>query len=115
MTRSLLLAIMTLLLAPTICNASDIPLKKDMPFTEARKALLKHHWKPQKTKRQTEHFAVDKILLKKKIIEVDICTVDSFCIFNYKKNNECLKVVAHGENLNDLTITNWDSSCPDEQ
>ena len=115
MTRPLLLSIMTLFLVPAISNASDIPLKKEMPFIEARKALLLHHWKPQKTKRQTEHFAVDKMLLKKNIVEVDICTVDSFCIFNYKKNNECLKVVAHGENLNDLIITNWDFSCPDGQ
>jgi hypothetical protein len=94
--------------------SNEVPLKKGMSFVSARRLLLKQQWRPQKTMRTTEHFAVDKALLKQHIVEVEVCTVDSFCIFRYVKNGKCLKLVAHGEDLNGLTVSTWDNSCPEQ-
>lgn len=114
MNRILLFLIGALLLVSGICDASDIIIKKGISFVSARKILLLDHWEPQQSKRQTERFPIDKMLYRQKIIEVDICSVDSFCIFRYKKNGDCLKLVAHGEKLEDLKVTGWDFSCPDD-
>ncbi|MDQ2820843.1 MAG: hypothetical protein M3Y65_10680 [Pseudomonadota bacterium] len=86
-------------------------LEKGIPFTEVRTHLLSQRWKPVKSLR-TEHLAVDRALLERHIIEVESCTVDSFCIFRYTKGTKCLKVVAHGESLQELLIVGWDLACP---
>ena len=112
--------IVRIILVVILCNeaayASDeVPLKKGMTFISARRLLLRQQWRPKKTTRTTEHFAVDKALLKQHIIEVEVCTVDSFCIFRYMRDGECLKLVAHGEDLDGLAVSSWDSSCPEEK
>lgn len=98
-----------------LCNLGfaneDAVLEKGMPFTEVRTHLLNQRWKPVKSLR-TEHLAVDRALLERHIIEVESCTVDSFCIFRYTKGTKCLKVVAQGESLQDLLIVSWDLACP---
>lgn len=107
------LSVAALLLAICIhgfANAA-VSLEKGMPFTHARKQLLYQRWKPVKSPR-TEHLAVDRALLKQRIVEVESCSVDSFCIFRYAKGTQCLKVVAQGETLRDLVIVGWDMACP---
>ena len=89
----------------------DTVLEKGRPFTEVRAHLLSQRWKPVKSLR-TEHLAVDRALLEQRIVEVESCTVDSFCIFRYAKGTKCLKVVAQGESLHDLLTVIWDLACP---
>ena len=105
--------VFSIILAGGVYAADVVPLQKGMSFTSARRLLLKQQWRPQKTTRTTAHFAVDKALLRQHIIEVEVCTVDSFCIFRYTRNGQCLKLVARGEDLNGLTVATWDNSCPD--
>lgn len=115
----LIKAMSTVLIGFFCIKATGAPLEtkieKGMPFSQARKLLLKQNWKPTRTIRNTEHFAVDKALLEKNIVEVDFCTVDSFCVFRYTRHGQCLKIVAHGEELNTLTVSGWDSSCADNR
>lgn len=98
-----------------LCNLGfanpDAGLKKGMPFTQVRAHLLSQRWKPVESLR-TEHLAVDRALVEQRIVEVESCTVDSFCIFRYTKGTKCLKVIAQGESLHDLFIVSWDLACP---
>ncbi|WP_332878056.1 hypothetical protein [Massilia sp. S19_KUP03_FR1] len=91
-----------------------VVLEKGMPFTQVRKQLLDQRWKPVRSQ-QTEHLAVDRALLERHIVEVESCTVDSFCIFRYTKGTKCLKVVAQGETLPGLLIVGWDMACPSKK
>ena len=98
---------------PGLAEVADtVSIKPGMPFVEARKHLIDHRWKPRKTPNTTERFAVAKMLLRQGVSEVESCSVDSFCIFRYVKGRQCLKLVAHGETLQDLTVVQWDHVCP---
>ena len=110
-----MIRISTAALLLTLCSHGvanvGVILENGIPFMHARKQLLDQRWKPVKSS-QTEHLAVDRALLEQHIVEVESCTVDSFCIFRYTKGTKCLKVVAQGETLPDLLIVGWDVACP---
>lgn len=107
-----------LVLTGTIAFSANVfagepsPIAQGMTFSDARKILIQQRWKPVKAKRVTEPFAVEKALLHRGVIEVESCSVDSFCIFRYSKGKQCMKLVARGESLADLTVLLWDYRCP---
>jgi hypothetical protein len=68
-----------------LANATNVPIKKGMSFLNARKALIKHGWKPNVTN-ETELVGTETILKNMGISEVERCTQGvQYCEFNYKK------------------------------
>lgn len=102
----------------TAANAQPF-LKEGMPFSYARKLLLKNGWVPVDLHPGSPASDVgtqEGILIKKGIREVDICSMDAGALCNlfYKKGQLCLRVTTRGEVLNDMRVIDWkaDLSCP---
>jgi hypothetical protein len=92
-------------------NAADVPITKGMPFLGARKALIKHGWKPYITN-ETELVGAEVLLNKMGILEIESCTEGvQYCEFHYKKKKECLSVTTTGEEVRDLIIYGWNFKC----
>jgi hypothetical protein len=110
--RPHLIACILLCYASTIASATDIPIKEGMPFLSARKALLKHGWKPSVSKEmQPVGTAIE--LQNMGIIEIERCSQGvQYCELHYKKNKQCLGVTTTGEEVADLIIDAWDFRCP---
>jgi hypothetical protein len=112
-TGSLIFA--SLLIITTSCFASTDGLKKGQGFLKARKALQEHGWKPVDVHASDgyEFIGVERILRDSKIYEVDSCAIDkALCIFSYKKNGKCLRLLTHGEELTDMKVDSWSNDCP---
>ncbi|WP_256585255.1 MULTISPECIES: hypothetical protein [unclassified Pseudomonas] len=94
-------------------NATDVPIKKGMSFLNARKALIKHGWKPGlPNEMQPAGTAV--ILKNMGISEIERCTQGvQYCEFNYKRNKECLGITTTGEEVKDLIVDGWGFKCPE--
>lgn len=83
-------------------------IEKGMPFLDARKLLLKDHWIPA----DHEEIGVENDLGRMNINEVESCAMgQAFCIFNYKKNNKCLKLISKGEEVKDMKVYSWSGEC----
>lgn len=94
-------------------NATDVPITKGMPFLSARKALIKHGWKPNLTD-YIDPSGTMRLLRDIGVKEVERCTEGfPYCEFNYKKNNVCLGITTTGEEVKDLIIEAWDFKCPE--
>lgn len=108
-----LIACILLCCVSIFANATDVPIKKGMPFLSARKALIKHGWKPNLTD-EMEPGGLMKILRNIGISEVERCTEGVlYCEFNYKKNKVCLVVSTTGEEVKDMIIDGWGFKCPE--
>lgn len=93
-------------------NATDVPIKKGMPFLSARKALIKQGWKLYITN-EAELIGTEVLLKRIGVVEVERCTEgEQFCEFNYKKNKKCLVISTTGEEIKDLVIHDWGFTCP---
>ena len=103
----------------TGAHAQEI-LKKDMRFSSARAALLRHGWQPLRmhaaSVAASEREVLEKTLIRHGIVEVDSCSVDagSLCNFFYKRDDSCMRVMTRGEQLKDLRVRYWEtlSACP---
>ncbi|PMY47738.1 hypothetical protein C1X69_12960 [Pseudomonas sp. FW305-67] len=84
-----------------------------MSFLNARKALIKHGWKPS-LPNEMQPVGTAVILKNMGIIEVERCTQGvQYCEFNYKKNKTCLVVSTTGEEVKDMIIHGWGFKCPE--
>lgn len=90
-------------------------LKKGSLFSEARAQLIKQGWRPVDTHagEDYEPIGVETELLAAHIVEVESCAVDRpLCIFNYRRDKRCLRVITTGEELSELRVQSWSSRCP---
>ncbi len=93
-------------------------LKKGMDFFVARKLLIREGWKPISThdKDDYPYSGLEKELIALNIKELESCAMDrAVCLFNYKKNNECLQLETQGEELNTLRVFYWTNQCANGQ
>jgi hypothetical protein len=94
------------------CAKNDsLPLTKGMSLYKARKIILHNGWKPHPVY-IGEHIGVEHELLKNGFKEIEACTEGkSFCTFNYKKHEQCLRLITVGEEIKDMYVESWDSEC----
>ncbi|MGP6428398.1 hypothetical protein [Pseudomonas paraglycinae] len=88
----------------------------DEPLVSARSKLIKQGWKPTRmhTSDGYEYSGVERELAARNFLELDTCSFDSSrCILFYSKKDACLRVDAMGEQLKDMTVTQWTDECPD--
>lgn len=104
------------LIAPPLLAASYPPyLKQDLPFTNARKLLIKDGWKPipMHINEHYEYDGVEKELVRLKFMEVDSCSNDSArCILYYRKKDACLRMDTIGEHVRGMKVVRWTNECP---
>ena len=88
-------------------------LKEGMSFLDARKTLISNGWRPILTK--PVYGGTEKILINANIKEVESCAMDTpLCIFNYRKDNKCLRLYTEGEEIKDMRVTSWTEDCPEQ-
>jgi hypothetical protein len=90
-------------------------LKKGMDFFVARKLLIREGWNPisMHEKDDYPYSGVEKELIALNIKEIESCAMDrAMCLFNYKKNNQCLQLETQGEDINTLRVFYWTNECP---
>ncbi len=107
-----------LLISGSSACAADIGLRVGMPFLEARSVLQKAHWMPVDvhTNDGYEFIGVERKLKDRNIDEVESCAIDAaICIFNYRKNQECIRLLTHGEEINDMRVRSWSNTCPESR
>lgn len=83
--------------APVLACAKDI--KAGMPFIAARKLLLSQKWKPFNVhaNKDYQYVGIENVLIKKGFNELENCAIDKpYCIFNYKKSDQCLRLMTLG-------------------
>lgn len=88
-----------------------------MPFLDARKNMLNQHWAPVDVHLNDNYafIGVEKKLRHQRFIEVESCAMDqALCIFNYKKNGQCIRLITNGENISQMRVTSWSQNCPQE-
>lgn len=89
-----------------------------MLFSEARERLLSQGWKPNIVHHEKDDYApLDYYLVVKPYgyKELDSCSSSAFCVFHYKRKNQCLSVVTLGEKVETMIIRGWRYSCPDSR
>lgn len=113
--RVLPIACIVLCCVSIFANATDVPIKKGMPFLSARKVLIKHGWKPNLTN-VMEPGGVMKTLRDMGISEVERCTEGvQYCEFNYRKNKTFLVVSTTGEEVKNMIVDDWGFKCPEAE
>lgn len=81
----------------------------------AKAKLVKQGWKPTRmhTTDGYEYSGVERELVTHTFFELDTCSFDSSrCILYYAKTGTCLRVDTLGEQVNDMTVTQWTRECP---
>lgn len=110
--RLILLCLMTIF--SILAKANEI--ETGMPLTVARKLLIAEKWQPVNVHKDEKYkyIGIEKILIKKNLKELENCAIDRpYCIFNYKKADKCLRLIAFGEKIKDMKIVEWKNDCPD--
>jgi hypothetical protein len=106
---SLLLAI------PVLSSAATDYLREGELFMKARAQLLRDKWKPIPMHMSMEFADADVApeLIKRKIIEVESCSMDtSSCTLFYKKNGKCLRLDTEGAAMKIMKVVAWSNECP---
>lgn len=110
------LLILLFCMVPLLSGAATLPIHKDQSFTQARARLVSAKWKPVKMHDPHDEFeGVERQLVKRGFMEFDSCSIDSSrCILYYRKGKSCLRLDTLGEQVNDMTIVQWSSECPEQ-
>lgn len=98
----------------TTCLAGS--LKRGQSFLEARKTLIHHKWTPVQVSAGAgyEYVGLEKTLVEAHFLEVENCSTDrAICIFNYRKNQQCLRIFTEGEELSTIRVRSWENTCPE--
>lgn len=108
-------SILLLLLPFSIC-ASDIkdrPKPKEMTFLMARGLLIDEDWEPvyaPERGSEKNYNDLEMQFLTNNIFELESCTKNT-CILTYKKNTECIHLIATGNKIASMQITKWETGC----
>ena len=110
------LALAALLLSLPLASLSKEPvLVKNKSFERTRRMLIDENWQPVNIHKTDgyEYTGSERRLLKKGYHEVESCAMDKpYCIFNYAKNGECLRLITFGEQIKDMKTYQWSDECP---
>ncbi len=98
---------------------ADYDLHAGLPISQFRPELLKRGWTPVRVDKKLADgerenaWGIASQFFKAGWFEVESCsgTGRNYCIFNYQKNGECLRIVTRGER--NPMIENWTDECPD--
>lgn len=100
--------------ANSIAGAVPPKLQLGENFSKARVRLYADGWRadPGAHASSGEYFGVDRLLIQKGYDEVDFCSMGkSLCIFQYIKNNKCLRLQTQGEQIHAMKIEHWSDEC----
>jgi len=96
----------------------NLRLQEGASFVHVRSYLIKSGWKPVRMHAgdSYEYDGTEKRLADRNFIEVDSCSTDrgSMYIFYYAKDGMCLRIDTLGEQVDEMRVTRWDDSCPNE-
>ena len=109
------LLLLLVVVSSTAVHAKE--LKKGMPFLTARHALINAGWLPINVHEDKTYpyIGTENDLIDAHIKEVEHCAMDQpLCIFNYKKNDKCLRLFTRGEEIKDMRVYHWTYECSDE-
>jgi hypothetical protein len=96
-------------------NVTAEALKHGMPFYAAVRLIQRQHWQPFDVHRQYnyQHIGMDSKLYQLGFKAVESCSFEqSICVFNYRKNNRCLRLTSIGEKVKAMTVYQWSYQCP---
>ena len=113
--RNIYLSLSVLLIAFG-ASAKEIKLRPGMAFLKARTMLQANGWRPANVHLNDgyEFIGVEKKLKAMHIDEIESCAIDrGLCIFNYKKNARCIRLIAQGEEIGGMRIEHWSHVCPE--
>lgn len=113
--RSVYISLSLLLVAFGAC-AKDTELRPGMAFLKARAMLQANGWRPANVHLNDgyEFIGVEKKLKAMHIDEIESCAIDrGLCIFNYKKNARCIRLIAQGEQVGGMRVDHWSHACPE--
>lgn len=109
-----ILVIFMVLPAAVMANehASEMHIKLGQTFISARQHIIADGWNPQKFE-PIVRFGIERSLYQNGVQEVESCSVDGagYCIFNYKRNQQCLTLLTAGEQLATMRISSWQIGC----
>jgi hypothetical protein len=107
---------LALLLVAISASAKEIVPKPGMDFLQARALLKAGGWRPVDVHLNDgyEFIGVEKKLKARRVDEVESCAIDrGLCIFNYKKKARCIRLIAHGEEVDGMRVDHWSRACPE--
>jgi hypothetical protein len=111
---NVILFLFFVIISPISLQADE--LKKGIPFLSARKFLIKQGWHPIIVDKG-KYFVfskTEKVILNAHIIELESCAMDRhLCIFNYKKDETCLRLLVEGLDIKEMHVYKWTYECPD--
>jgi hypothetical protein len=101
-----------------LLNFSDVvadEIKQGMRFRAAINLIKHQQWRPFDVHAQ---YGYELIGLEKKLYDLGFNAIEScsfeqaICVFNYIKNNRCLRLMTIGERMKDMTVYQWSFECP---
>lgn len=107
---------------PTIAVTANlnVELKKNKLFSELRRELLNDGWNPVESQEkmwddtELNQFGEAGVFYQNGYIEVEVCSEGKvFCIFNYRRRNECLQITTKGEYVKGSSpvLEKWSKLC----
>lgn len=98
----------------SLAQANPVALNVGEPFTKAREKLYVDGWRadPLAHVATGEYMGLDRQLVQSGYSEVDYCSVGkSFCVLQYTKGKECLRLHTQGEQIHLMKVERWSSDC----
>jgi hypothetical protein len=109
-----MIAITLLAVLAALAEAQPIGLNVGEPFTKARAKLYVDGWRadPLAHVATGEYMGLDRQLVQSGYAEVDYCSAGkSYCVFQYTKGQECLRLRTQGEQIQAMKVERWSSEC----
>lgn len=108
------MAIAVLVSSLSFAHAEKISLNVGEPFTKARAKLYADGWHadPLAHAASGEYMGLDRKLIQSGYSEVEYCSVGkSFCVLQYTRGKECLRLQTQGEQIRSMKVEHWSSDC----
>ncbi|QJE02742.1 hypothetical protein HH212_24320 [Massilia forsythiae] len=103
-----------LIVATSIAQAASPALGVGEPFIKAQEKLQAEGWRADLSAHAAsgEYTGVERQLVQDGFAEVDYCSLgESLCVFQYIRNNACLRLHAKGEETRSMKIESWSNQC----
>jgi hypothetical protein len=99
---------------PLFAQAEQLGIHVGEAFIKARAKLYAAGWHadPLVHASGDEYMGLDRALIQGGYAEVDYCSVGkSFCVLQYTRGKECLRLHTQGEQLQAMKVEGWSSEC----
>jgi hypothetical protein len=111
------IAVVVLLSLFPIAQSKPIALKVGEPFTAARMKLYADGWRADRFAHSAngDYMGLERQLMQRGYSEVEVCSLGlSFCILQYTKGKECLRLQTQGEQIRFMKVDRWSNECRDQ-